>query len=227
MRGDRGRRGERDQKTVQWTVFRTNARARLRGPGHVKDNRNEALFGSLKEHPDMRFFLALLLSFQVFLEPVVAEVAPSEQTTKLVQDVTSAFFNLLPEDNYQAERAFMTDNFASETPLEAWKSVREKFKSLAGSSPRYSPHRLTYYKEGALLAAVDFSGQGAKSDTFVCGFILWEIPEPNKIGFFRLEQNVVSVPLFNQMPKQQAAQLMADWHCPTPLIEATLNIKLE
>ncbi len=33
MQGGRGRRGEADQKTVQWTVFPPNARARLRGPG--------------------------------------------------------------------------------------------------------------------------------------------------------------------------------------------------
>jgi hypothetical protein len=175
----------------------------------------------------MRLLLALLFSLQVFLEPVAAQVPPSEQTTKLVQDVTDAFFNLMPSDNYEAERAFMTDDFASRTPLQVWKSSREQFKVLAGSTPPYAPHRLTYYQEGALLAAVDFSGKGSKPDTFVCGFVLWEIPEPNKIGFFRLEQNVVSVPLFNQMPKQQAAQLMADWHCPVGLIETVLNIKLQ
>jgi hypothetical protein len=175
----------------------------------------------------MRFLTAIVFSLQIFLKPVAAQVAPSEQTTKLVQDVTGAFFNLLPSDNFEAERAFMTDDFASKTPLDAWTSAREQFMALAGSTPRYAPHQLTYYQKSALLAAVDFSGKGSKPETFVCGFILWEIPEPNKIGFFRLEQNVVSVPLFNKMPKQQAAQLMADWHCPAPLIETTLNIKVE
>ena len=62
-----------------------------------------------------------------------------------------------------------------------------------GSTPTYTPHRLTYYNQGTLLAAVDFSGMGSKPDTYVCGFILWEIPEPNKIGFSRIEQNIVPV----------------------------------
>ena len=162
----------------------------------------------------------------VSVAPASAQIQQSEQTTKIVQVITKAFFDLLPEHKFEAERAFMTDDFAEATPLSAWKKVREQFIELVGSTPQYTEHQLTYYVQDGLLAAVDFSGQAAKPDTYVCGFVLWEFLEPNKIRFVRFEQNIVSGSVFKSMPVQEAAQLMADWHCPTSLIETVLEVSV-
>jgi hypothetical protein len=169
------------------------------------------------------YLLFGVTGFFALLGPAAAQVQQNEQTTTLVRDVTEAFFDQLPKADFDVERAFMTDGFADQTPLSAWKAVRDQFVRSVGGTPRYNAHQLTYYTRETLLAAVDFSGQPAKPDTFICGFVLWEIPEQNKIGFIRLEQNVVEVPIFKSMPRQQAAQLMTDWYCPASLIETVLG----
>jgi hypothetical protein len=175
----------------------------------------------------MKYALAALICVNTLLAPATAEVRQSEETTKLVKDVTTAFFAMLPSDNFEAERAFMTDEFAAATPIDSWTRARRLLIANVGATPRYVPHRLTYYDEMSLLAAVDFSGQGTSADTFVCGYILWELPAPDLIGFIRLEQNVVQASSFKSMPVQQAAQLMTQWHCPAALIEQVLAIEIQ
>jgi hypothetical protein len=88
-------------------------------------------------------------------------------------------------------------------------------------------HALTFYPRSPLLAAVDFWGAGEKPDVYVCGFVLWEIPQATVIGFSRLEQNVVPVDMMRKMPVQQAAQLLTDWHCPVDLIASVLGVKVQ
>jgi hypothetical protein len=157
------------------------------------------------------------------LEPANAQTRPSEQTNELVRNVTEAFFDLPPQDSFDIERAFMSDSFASAMTQKSWQNVREKLIEAAGKTTRYVAHNLTYYQRDFLIAAVDFSGQATKPDMFICGYILWEISDPNTIGFVRLEQNVVPVSVFQSMPIQEAAQLMGDWRCPVSLIETVLR----
>ncbi len=162
--------------------------------------------------------------FFAIMQPASAQVRQSEQTTRLVQSVADAFFDLLPKNDFAAERAFMSKSFALATPLRDWKAMRKLTIAENGSTPLYKAHQLTYYVRDTLLAAVDFSGQSSDPDTYICGFVLWEISAENTIGFFRMEQNVVTVPIFKKMPIQQAAQLMTDWHCPMSLIETVLGL---
>lgn len=58
----RPRGDEADQKTVQWTVFPPNARARLRGPGGRA--RSDLLWVNLTEAGDCRFRLTTIASRQ-------------------------------------------------------------------------------------------------------------------------------------------------------------------
>ena len=175
----------------------------------------------------MKLRLFALLGLFAFAESAIAQVQPDDVTTRLVGEVTKAFFELLPKNDFQSERAFMTDEFFRATSLKNWTTIRKQVIATAGSTPRYASHALTYYKRGTLLAAVDFWGRGSKPNTFVCGFILWEIPTPNLIGFSRVEQNIVPADVVKKMPVQQAAQLMADWHCPTALIETILGVSVQ
>lgn len=180
-----------------------------------------------RKYLELTVLLATSVGYFALLEPASAQVQENDSTARLVKDVTEAFFDLLPQDSFATERAFMTDDFATQTPLNEWKTIREKLIVELGATPRLSAHRLTFYEQDQLLAAVDFSGRGIKPDTHVCGFILWEIPEPNKIGFLRIELNTVPVDVFKSLPLQQAAQLMADWHCPMALIEDGLGIAVQ
>lgn len=175
----------------------------------------------------MKLTLFALIGACVLTCPALAQVQPDKATTRFVGNATEAFFDLIPKNDFQAERAFMTDELASMTSLRDWTNLRSQVIETAGSTSHYQSHALTYYQRGALLAAVDFWGRGAKPDTFVCGFILWEIPKPDVIGFSRFEQNVVPAKVFKAMPVQQAAQLMADWHCPATLIEAVLGVSVQ
>jgi hypothetical protein len=157
----------------------------------------------------------------------VAQVQPSDETTGLVATVTTKLFEILPTDDSQAAMAFMADDFAASVSVAEWKAVRQSINDAVGSTPEYVPHALTWYQRERLLAAVDFSGAGSKPATFVCGFILWELPKSNQIGFIRLEENVVVRDAFRKMPVQQAVQLMTDFHCPVPLIESVLDVTIQ
>ena len=178
-------------------------------------------------HLKLRYIFAACIGFIMQLEPATGQVQQDEQIAMLVEGVTKAFFEQLPQENFEAERAFMSDEFAAATPLIYWKSIREQFVKDVGQTPQYVPHKVTYYEKDSLLAAVDFSGQATKPDTFVCGFVLWEITKKNMIGFIRIEQNIVPVAVFKSMPIQQAAQLMTDWRCPVSLIEKVLEISVQ
>ncbi|NRA89063.1 MAG: hypothetical protein HRU28_17135 [Rhizobiales bacterium] len=140
-----------------------------------------------------------------------AQQQPNIQTTKLVNGITKAFFEQLLLEEFTSERAFMSDQLANSTTIDDWRNIREKIIKVSGSTPRYVAHGLTYYQGEKLLAAVDFSSQTLNPNIVICGYLLWELPSPNKIELTRFEQNIVSVDLFRAMPQQKAAQLMTNW----------------
>ena len=159
--------------------------------------------------------------------PATAQVQPSAATNTLVQTVTEVFFDQLPKNDFNAERAFMADHFAVTMTPKKWQTGRELLLEKIGSTPRYTAHNLTYYQQEHLLAAVDFSAKSDQPDTYVCGYILWEMPMENVIGFTRLEQNIVSEKLVKKMDLEKAVQLLTNWHCPNVVIETVLGVAFQ
>ena len=168
----------------------------------------------------LMWFLALPLS-------ALAQVQPSNQTTALVADVSEAFLDQIVKEEFADERAFMSDRFAELVTAQDWRNTRLQVIGVAGKTARYAVHGMTYYQEGTLLAAVDFSGPAEVPDTFVCGFMLWQLPRENAIGLTRFEQNVVQVDIFRSMLPQNAAQTMTNWRCPTNMIENVLGVSVQ
>jgi hypothetical protein len=160
------------------------------------------------------------------LTPVAAQVQPDDATARLVSQTSEAFLDQIVIEDFAAERAFLSPGLAALVSPGAWQSMRAQTIQTAGKTQRYSVHAVTYYQDKTLLAAVDFSGPAGKPDTFICGFLLWELPDRASIGLMRLEQNVVAAETFRQLPVEVAAQNMADWRCPVPLIETTLGISV-
>ena len=175
----------------------------------------------------MRLATIFFLGFVAMIGPASAQVQPDDATNRLVHDTSEALFDLLPKQDFAAERAFMTDELAAMANLTDWTRLRRQVIADAGSTPRYTAHAVTFYRRTPLLAAVDFWGKAAKADTFVCGFAIWEIPSPGVIGLGRIEQNVVPVAVMRKMDLQQAAQVLADWRCPKDLIGSVLGVKVQ
>lgn len=192
----------------------------------VRDEADIESGRAIRNNMAMKFILAAIVSISPFL-PAYAQVQPSSQTTELVGGVTEAFFELLLEEDFARERAFLTDELAKSIPIEEWRNRREQVIEAAGPTPRYAAHGLSYYQNKQLLAAVDFSGQAAEPNTYICGYLLWKLPSPNIIGLTRFEQNIVSVDLFSSMPLQDAAQLMTNWRCPSAVIETVLGVSVQ
>lgn len=157
----------------------------------------------------------------------LAEVLPSDETSRLVAQVSEAFLDQLVKEDFAAERAFFSDQLLDMVSLDDWQSTRKKGIEVAGKTQRYSIHEMTYYRDSVLLVAVDFSGPAEFFGTQICGFMLWELPKPGSIGLVRLEQNVVSVDAFRKLPVEEAAQTMTNWRCPAAMIENVLGISLE
>ncbi len=155
---------------------------------------------------------------------VLAQVRPGDETTQLVVTVSEAFLDQLVNEDFAAEYSFLSDGLARMMSFSDWQRSREQVIDIAGPTRRYAAHGLTYYQDGGLLAAVDFSGRGGFRDVWVCGYMLWELPEPNAIGLTRFEQNVVSGEDFRRMEIGQAAQVMTNWRCPVRLIEEVLGV---
>ncbi|AML53797.1 hypothetical protein [Falsihalocynthiibacter arcticus] len=170
------------------------------------------------------FALGWLFSLSV---SALAQVQPDEKTTQFVANVSETFLDQLVKEDFATERAFMTDQLAAHVSDDDWRSVRLQVIETAGRTQRYIVHGMMYYQEENLLAAVDFSGWAETSDTLVCGFMLWELPEENVIGLARFEQNVVSVDVFRRMPTQKAAKTMTNWRCPAKMIESLLGISVQ
>ena len=171
--------------------------------------------------------IAMLALSLTHATPASAQVHPSAATHTLVQTVTEAFFDQLPKNDFNAERAFMADHFAVTMTPKKWQSGRELLLEKIGSTPRYTAHNLTYYQQEHLLAAVDFSAKSDQPDTYVCGYILWEMPMETVIGFTRLEHNIVSEKLVKKMDLKKAVQLLTNWHCPNTMIETVLGVTLQ
>jgi hypothetical protein len=151
---------------------------------------------------------------------------PSDQTTKLVARVSEAFFDQLVKEDFNAERAFMSDRLANMASATSWRQVRQKVIETAGKTPRYSAHGLTYYQGEHLLAAVDFSARAEVPGNLICGYMVWELTASNVAGLVRFEQNVVSVDVFRSMPVHEAAQTMVNWRCSAKVIEDVLTVTL-
>jgi hypothetical protein len=154
----------------------------------------------------------------------LAQVQPGEGTTQFVLSVSEAFLDQLVKEDFAAEYAFLSDELARMLSPAEWQRLRQNTKEVSGRTQRYSIHGLTYYQDKRLLAAVDFSGRGGSRDVWICGYMLWELPEPNAIGLTRFEQNVVPVDDFSSMQIQDAVQVMTNWRCPASLIEDVLGV---
>lgn len=173
---------------------------------------------------EVLLLLATCLVPLAFSQQAAAQVDGT--TEKLIQDATDALFQQLPKDDFAAERAFMAPELSEMISDQGWAAVRRQIVQDAGSTPAYVAYQTTYYDQGGELAAVDFYGQAWRPETFVCGFVLWRLYEAGDPKFVRLEQNVVHQAAFRSMPAQQAAQLLADWRCPVPVIEKVLGAKV-
>jgi hypothetical protein len=154
----------------------------------------------------------------------LAQVQPGEETTQFVVTVSEAFLDQLVKEDFAAEYAFLSDELARMLSPADWQRLRQNTKDISGRTQRYSIHGLTYYQDNRLLAAVDFSGRGGFRDVWICGSMMWELPEPNAIGLVRFEQNVVSVDNMRSMQIQEAVQVMTTWRCPASLIEDVLGV---
>lgn len=175
----------------------------------------------------LRHILTACVIFLGLSGLATAQVQKDEHSVSLVRNATIALFDLLPKNNFEAERALMADDLASISTLGKWKIVRKQVTKETGPIPKYIAYQTTYYEEEALLVAVDFYGRAAKPNVYVCGFVLWKVEENSKIGFTRLEENVINMSAVKSLTKQQVAQQMADWRCPIFLIEEALGIRLQ
>jgi hypothetical protein len=170
--------------------------------------------------------LALVLTTAPW-SPTDAQVQPSDETSRLVFVVTEAFFDQLVKEDFQAERNFLSPTLTDGVSAKDWETLRRQTIDLAGKTRRYSAHGMTYYQEKNLLAAVDFHAAAERPETWVCGFLLWELASETEIGLLRFEQNVVDLPVFRQMPVETAAQTMVNFRCPVDMIERELGVSLE
>jgi hypothetical protein len=175
----------------------------------------------------MRLLCYALFSMTLLTASLAAQDATSDQTTQKVKAASEAFLDQIVAEDFAAERPFLAARLAASVSPEEWAAVRQQTIGISGKTQRYSVHGITYYQQDGLLAAVDFSGAAGLPDTFICGFMLWEVPDNQPLGLLRFEENVVPVAVFRQLPVAEAAQTMVNWRCPTALVESTLNIKLQ
>lgn len=171
--------------------------------------------------------LYIIISILLLTIPTHAQIKPNAQTTKLVSSISKAFFTQLIKEDFEIEHTYMSDQLKNLMPNSEWQIYREKTIELTGATPQFLAHGLRYYQQKKMLAAVDFSGKAVKPNIYVCGFLLWEISEPNKIELIRFEVNTIFLEVVNAMRKQKAAQLMTNFRCPPAMIETILGISLQ
>lgn len=170
------------------------------------------------------FFISCLFpAFLAIGHQAEAGPEPSEQTTRLVQQVTDMFFDQLPRHEFDVEYGFASTLFYEQTSAEDWRALRMALVDLVEQTPRYRPHAMTYYERETLYAAVDFSGS-VDADTDICGYVIWEMPNETTIGFVRLEQNIVDHTMMAGLSRTDAIGLMQSWHCPQALIAGILGL---
>ena len=175
----------------------------------------------------MRYAAALFAVYLTLAGPALAQIQPDAATSRRVDEATAALFDLLPRADFAAEHALMSDELAAMASLSDWTDFRRALIAELGPTPRYAAHAVTYYQQARLLAAVDFWGKAARADTYVCGFVLWDILPAGDIRLGRIEQNIVPVTTMRQMAVQEAAQLMANWRCPKDLIGSVLGVTVQ
>ena len=161
------------------------------------------------------------------VQPAHAQPVPSEATAQIVAQVTDAFFTQLVAEDFATERGFLADSFAANLSAEDWQDMRERVIARTGATPLCRPHKLTFYQQQTLLAAVDYAGQAEQDGTFICGYVLWSFSSENSLGLTRFEQNIVEAEVLKEMELPAAVELMTGWQCPPPLIEALLNVTLQ
>ncbi len=91
-------------------------------------------------HSRVRLHL-VILALSLAAAPLAAQVKPDDATTRLVADVTETFFDLLPKDDFAAERSFMAESLAAMADLDDWTQVRRSVIADTGATPVTWPMR--------------------------------------------------------------------------------------
>ena len=132
----------------------------------------------------MKLILAATISI-FHVVPVFAQIQPNEQTSQLVATVTDAFFSQLVQEDIDSELAFLSTELALSLDEDGWRTQRQMVIARSGPTPTFIPHRLTYYQQDTLLAAVDYSGQIGTSDTYICGYGTLDAAHPQTPSVLR------------------------------------------
>ncbi|MEL6643833.1 MAG: hypothetical protein AAFQ79_07860 [Pseudomonadota bacterium] len=157
--------------------------------------------------------------------PALAQVAPSEAVAGRVAEASEAWFDLLPSADFEAERGYFTPSLANTMPPARWAEFRRAtIARSGGATPRYRGHGLTFYPGDTLRAAVDFWGEAVPGDIYICGYVVWAVPDASQIGLTRMEENIVEVTLFRAMDQDDALQTLTNWRCPDGLVRAILGL---
>ena len=172
----------------------------------------------------MKTFLPTSIAFVIATGTAAAQDA---QTTRLVATVTEAFFDQITAEDFATEGGFLSDSLATMMPADEWAERRRFVIARSGPTPRLVAHRLTYYQDDTLSAVVDFSAPATKTDTFICGYLVWSLPAPNRAGLTRFEQNIIDAEIFRAMPTQAAVETMTTWQCPPDLIATVLGLSVQ
>lgn len=157
---------------------------------------------------------------------VFAQGTIDDETAQRIVAVSEAFLDQIVKEDFAAERKFLSPRLAETVSGAEWRRFRLQTIERAGQTRRYTVHGVTYYDEGGLMAAVDFSGPTNRADIVICGFLLWDAGGPETTGLLRFEQNIVPLDVFRKMPVAEAAQMLVTWRCPAELIESSLGIRL-
>lgn len=91
-------------------------------------------------------------------------------------------------------------------------------------------HKVTRYSQGEVLLAVDYSGETA-SRAIVCGFVLWSGATEGVLRIRRIESSYLPAALFKDLKSQKTrvdlAVAMAQFRCPSALIERLVGVKVQ
>ncbi len=170
----------------------------------------------------IRLALALWAAFAL---PAFAQnLEPSEDLARALFLEHKALSEAMKASDPDGVRAFFTDGLKARTSTTEWAEFVRSQDERFGARGDHFVHGLTWYDRETLVAAIDFSqpldnGRGA-----ICGYVVWEIRAMDDMAVARIEQNLVTPALRGRGTTEEVAQLMTDWRCPPPMIEAFLGI---
>ena len=132
--------------------------------------------------------------------------------TRAMVEVTAALFDAVESTPAPSGPNVLTLD-VTPASLSGDDAIASAFPSDRGPVQHLTGYRINFYPTGRLLGAVDFMGTFDKNRNLVCGYVTWDLTDPDAPQMMQLVANYVDVGTLTDQPVDDAHAALLEANC--------------